>query len=181
MSTPLRVAPFLFALLCLLLPFAQVSCDSKDQHFGKVAEVNITGWELMTGNKSDIAHPQQPQPQQQSRDPNYLLLAVSALLVLGLLAAASPVSRKIALICGVASAACLIYLSTHLREAILTQDIIKQPLGQGELKLPFLDQLQSDLLEKGLLVTAQPGIYAAIACAVLAAIFCALPDKQRSL
>ena len=91
MPTPLRIAPFLFALLCFLLPFAEVSCDSKDPSLGSVRVVKVTGWELMTGNKTDEQHPNRAQ----SHDPNYLLLASAALLILGLLAAASPRQQEI--------------------------------------------------------------------------------------
>ena len=181
MSTPLRIAPFLFALLCLLLPFAEVSCDSKDQSLGKLNMVKITGWELMTGHKQDDQQPQRVM----NHDPNYLLITTAAVLILGLLAAASPTSRRFGVVCGTIAAGCLLFLTAHLREAVLPPDLPLQQLQQGaqtdlSFRIPALEQLGNDLISKNLTVTPQPGLYAAMACALLAAILSALPASKPS-
>ena len=181
MSTPLRIAPFLFALLCLLLPFAEVSCDSKDQSLGKLNMVKITGWELMTGHKQDDQQPQRVM----NHDPNYLLITTAAVLILGLLAAASPTSRRFGIVCGTVAAGCLLFLTANLQEAVLPPNLPLQQLQQGaqidiSFRIPALEQLGNDLISKNLTVTPQPGLYAAIACALLAAILSALPASKPS-
>lgn len=181
MSTPLRIAPFLFAFLCLLLPFAEVSCDSKDQALGKLDMVKITGWELMTGHKQDDQQPQRVM----NHDPNYLLITTAAVLILGLLAAASPTSRRFGTVCGTVAAGCLVFLAANLREAVLPRDMPLQQLQQGaqtdiNIRIPALEQLGNDLISKNLTVSPQPGLYAAIACALLAALLSALPASKPS-
>ena len=181
MSTPLRIAPFLFALLCLLLPFAEVSCDSKDQALGKLNMVKITGWELITGHKQDDQQPQRVM----NHNPNYLLITTAAALILGLLAAASPTSRRFGVICGTVAAGCLLFLTAHLREAVLPPDLPLRQLQQGaqtdlSFRIPALEQLGNDLISNNLTVTPQPGLYASMACALLAAILSALPASKPS-
>ena len=181
MSTPLRIAPFLFALLCLLLPFAEVSCDSKDQSLGKLNMVKITGWELMTGHKQDDQQPQRVM----NHDPNYLLITTAAVLILGLLAVASPTSRRFGVVCGMVAAGCLLFLTAHLREAVLPPTLPLQQLQQSaqtemSFRIPTLERLSNDLISNNLTVTPQPGLYAAIACALLAAILSALPASKPS-
>lgn len=179
MPTPLRLAPFLFALLCFLLPFAEVSCDGKSQELGKMAVVKVTGWEILTGNKQDPERPQRSQ----SHEPNYLLLTTAALLVLGLLAAASPASRRFGSLCAIGAGGCLMYLSYHLKDAILTQDNqldqvtnFLAPNASKPSEPNLLGNLSHDLLGKALVITPEPGLFAAAACALLAAILCALPS-----
>ena len=181
MTAPLRLAPFLFALLCLLLPFAEVACDSKDPQIGKMNVVKVTGFEVLTGNKQAESQSQRAI----SQDPNYLLVATAAVLVLGLLAAASPSSRRFAALCGFVASGCLVYFTVHLREAIVPPDLPLQQLqpenrSEVNFRIPALEKFSNDLITKNITVTPQPGLYAAIACALLAAILNALPAARKS-
>ncbi len=177
MTAPLRLAPFLFALLCLLLPFAEVACGDKDPQLGEINVVKITGWEILSGQKE--------QSQRASNhNPNYLLIATAAVLVLGLLAAANESSRRFAALCGLVATCCLVYFTAHLREAVLPpglplQQLLRSSGSEFNIRSPEFDKFSADLA-KEITVTPQPGLHAITICALLAAILSALPKSRKA-
>jgi hypothetical protein len=175
MPTPLRLAPFLFALLCFLLPFAEVACENKQQFAGAKNSMKVTGWELLTGNTTDPGKPQKFQ----SHEPNYLLVATMALLVLGLLAVASNGTRWLAVLCAVAASGCLFYLSYNLKENLLPSQAGSEKTtaksSGADFSLSDFDKLGQDLVLKSLTIKPEPGLFACIGCTVLAAVFAGLP------
>jgi hypothetical protein len=176
MTTPLRIAPFLFALLCFLLPFAEIACEKKQQFAGTTDSLKFTGWELMTGNAADAKS-----QKFQSHDPNYLLVASVALLVLGLLAVANSSTRWLAVLCAVAASGCLFYFSYNLKESLLpTKASTEKTSGRSQgtdFSLSEFDKLGQELVLKSLTIKPEPGLFACIACSVLAAVFAGLPHN----
>ncbi len=178
MPTPLRIAPFLFALLCFLLPFAEIACENKQSFAGTQNSMKLTGWELLTGNTTDPDKTQRSQ-KFQSHDPNYLLVATVALLVLGLLAVANDGTRWLGLLCAVAASGCLFYLSYNLKENLLPAQAGSEKTtaksSGADFSLPDFDKLGQELVLKSLTIKPEPGLFASIGCAVLAAVFAGLP------
>lgn len=76
-----RVIPFLIALTCFLLPFAQVSCK------GGPAIATVTGVQLTFGSRMEVGPPEAPGNQNRVDPQGFLILAFVAA-ALGALCAA---------------------------------------------------------------------------------------------
>lgn len=181
MTLPIRIAPFLFALLCFALPFVKVSCKGGNGAWDKtIEETTLTGWQVMTDSVRLDGNTQK------NATPNYFLVGSLAALILGLLAALSERSRWLGMVCGLVAAGLLVsfvvrgknaYRPDFMSDPTISGPTDSKPADEAKFEAAMI-KMSLDAFDR-LKVSMQPAAHVAIGCAVLGGGLCALGGKRR--